>query len=167
MLLRPAAARKGLTLLEVILSLAIFLMGFVVIGQLISASSERAIEVQTRTHALQIAQSKMAEVQAGAVPLQTADDQPCEEDDKFHWSLHAEQGSVQGLWSVVVRVTRHRSDGHVTEVSLARYLLDPTMRGSTQDVPGPVVSSTTATQAGTTGSSSSSSSTTTPAASGR
>jgi len=149
--------RPGLSLLEVIISLAIFLMAIVVIGQIISIAGQRALDVQQRTVALQIAQAKLAEVQAGAIPLETNEDQVVDEDNAYHWSVIAEQGQVEGLWNVTIKVVRERSDNTRVEIALSQMLMDPTLTGSTQDVP-PAVLSSTATATPASGSSSSSTS---------
>ena len=43
---RPDAARRGLSLLEVLIALAIFLGAMIVIGRLVILSGDRAIEAQ-------------------------------------------------------------------------------------------------------------------------
>jgi len=155
----PGQARPGLSLLEVIVSLAIFLMSMVAIGQIVSIASQRALDVQHRTTALQIAQAKLAEAQAGAIPLENNEDQVVDEDNAYHWSVLAEQGQVEGLWNVTIKVVRERGDGTKVEVALSQMIMDPTLTGSTQDVPPAVLSSTATATQDSSGSSSSSSST--------
>jgi Tfp pilus assembly protein PilV len=157
MVLRPAhrsAGRSGLTILEVIVSLAIFLLALVGIGGLISFAGERALDVQYQTRALQIAQSKLAEVTAGAIPLSGSSDSAVEEDDNYRWSLSAEQGSVQGLWNITVTVTRQGAGGKV-QVALSQMILDPSVVGSTQDIPGGASNSSSNNSTGSTSGSSS------------
>jgi prepilin-type N-terminal cleavage/methylation domain-containing protein len=127
-------SRRGLTLLEVLVALGIFLMAFATISQLISLSADRALEVQQLARASQLCQTKLAEVAAGIVPLSGQTGVPFDEDPKFLWSLDASQGDVAGLWKVTVKVTLERSDGSRVETSLDRMLLDPSLRGSAMDV---------------------------------
>lgn len=164
-MLRPASSpaghpRPGLSLIEVLVSLAIFLMSLAGLAYLLTIAGNHALEAQYRSEAAQLAQSKLAEVQAGAVPLQSGggsfDDEP-----DYHWSLEAQQGSVQGLWNVTVRVQRQRPDGSQVEVALSQMVLDPSGVGSTQDVP-PADTTTAAPSSSTPGSSSSTPSTSTP-----
>jgi len=52
--------RRGLTLMEVIVSLAIFLLAFVGLHMLVNMSGERALDVQEQSEAAHRCQSKMA-----------------------------------------------------------------------------------------------------------
>ena len=129
-----AAGRTGFSLLEVLVALAIFLFGLVAIGQLITLGSDRALEVQFQTQAVQLCQAKMAEVVAGAVPLSSQADAKFDEDPDWSWSLEAEQDSNSSLlWNVKVTVTHPRPDGSKMEASLSQMVLDPSQRGSATD----------------------------------
>ena len=132
--LGKAAGRTGFSLLEVLVALAIFLFGLVAIGQLITLGSDRALEVQFQTQAVQLCQAKMAEVVAGAVPLSSQADAKFDEDPDWSWSLEAEQDSNSSLlWNVKVTVTHPRPDGSKMEASLSQMVLDPSQRGSATD----------------------------------
>jgi general secretion pathway protein I len=154
--------RPGLSLLEVIVSLAIFMMSLVALQYLMSNSLNMAVEAQWRNRGLLLAQSKMAEMQAGTLALQGVSEQPfAEEEDKaYSFSVETASGPTDGLSQVTVRVSRPRNDGSKVEVALHRFLFDPTRIGSTQDQP-PSTQGTTAPE-GTEAAASSSSSTTTP-----
>src|SRR5262245_26346367 len=143
--------RPGLSLLEVLVSLSIFLMAVIGLGHLVIVASNLAYESRYRSQAALLCQAKMAEVQGGALKFDSQSDAPCEEDPDYHWSLNAEQGSVQGLYNVTVTVSRKRADGTSLEVSLSQMVLDPSVIGSTQDVPP--AATTTEQQAGSSGSS--------------
>jgi hypothetical protein len=121
--------------MEVLVALTIFLLSLSVLGQLISFSSNRATEIEERSLASQMCQNKMAEVLAGAILLENVEDQELEEDNRYRWSLFVEDGGVEGLYSVTVRVYRPYPDGSEVGNSLTRLLLDPVLMGSTQDVP--------------------------------
>jgi hypothetical protein len=124
-----------MSLLEVVVALAIFLMALAAIGLLISRGGNQALEVQQQGQATQLCQAKLAEVIAGAVPLSGQSDVPFDEDPQWLWSLDAEQGPVTGLWNVTVRVARRRSEGLRSLCSLTQMVLDPSLRGSTFDTP--------------------------------
>jgi len=129
-----AVGRHGFSLLEVLVALAIFLFGLIAIGQLITLGSDRALEVQFQTQAVQLCQAKMAEVVAGAVPLSSQADAKFDEDPDWSWSLEAEQDSSSSLlWNVKVTVTHPRPDGSKMEASLSQMVLDPSQRGSATD----------------------------------
>jgi general secretion pathway protein I len=129
----PTRPRRGLSLLEVLVALAIFLFALVGIGRLIVWGSDRALDVQYKTQAAQLCQAKMAEVIAGAVPLSSQNDAPFDEDPDWHWSLDAEQGSISGLWTLTVKVTRQGKGNDPLEVTLSQMILDPSLRGSAMD----------------------------------
>src|SRR5436190_3677408 len=131
----PRTARQGISLLEVLIALAIFLFSLIGIGQLITYSGQSALEVSQRGHAAQLAQAKLAEVIAGIVPLTSQSDAPFDDDSEggWTWSLTAEPDSIAGLYLVEIRVSRERSDGTKFETKLSQKVLDPTLRGSTQD----------------------------------
>jgi prepilin-type N-terminal cleavage/methylation domain-containing protein len=148
--------RRGLSLLEVIVALAIFLFSFIVISRLVVAGGDLALEVQQRAQAARLCQSKLAEVAAGAVPLESQGDTPFDEEPDWYWALETEQGTVTGLWTVRVRVTRQAPDGSRVESTLSQMLLDPSLRGTNADAAA--TASSTSTESATTGQSGSSSS---------
>lgn len=133
MLERTAPGRAGISLLEVLIALSIFLISLIGIGQLITISGQQTLEVSERGYASQLAHAKLAEVIAGALPLTSQMDTPFDEDPEWNWSLTAEQDSVAGLWNVEVRVSRERADATSYEAKLHQKVLDPSIRGSTLD----------------------------------
>jgi hypothetical protein len=139
--------------MEVLVALSIFLLSFAVLSQLITLASERAHDVEMRTRAAQLCQSKMNEVSSGIVPLSSVGDTPFDEDSEWQWSLDAEQSSsVPGLWTVTVRVSRTNPEGQQAETELWGMLLDPSQRGSAMDT----ITVTSSTSSGSSSSSSSS-----------
>ena len=98
---RPSHAgrRPGLTLLEVLVALAIFLFAMVVMGGLITTAGDQALEVQYQSRAAQLCQSKLAEVNAGVVKLDSQSNVSFDEDSDWQWSLNCEQdGSARQDW---------------------------------------------------------------------
>lgn len=148
--------RGGLTLLEVLVALGIFLMSFAVISRLVSVSADRALEVHQQGQAAQLCQAKLAEVAAGVVPLSGQNDVPFDEDPKFLWSVDATQADISGLWKVTVRVHLEQSNGSRIECSLDRMLLDPSLRGSALDVSMMASNSSSSSSSGSSGASGSS-----------
>src|SRR5947209_632523 len=135
MLLRTVHVRRsGLSLLEVIIATAIFLMALIGLRQLISVAGDHALEVEMRSQATRMCHSKMAELQAAIPPLLTAND-TFDEDPDYSWSLDVEAGTVPNLWVATVRVTKQRpgNPDNPIEVALTQMLLDPSVAGSTAD----------------------------------
>ncbi|MFM7151745.1 MAG: prepilin-type N-terminal cleavage/methylation domain-containing protein, partial [Gemmataceae bacterium] len=77
MLLR-SSRRKGLTLLEVLVALGTFLLSLIGLVFLLNVAGNLALDAQQKSTALQMAQTKLAEVAAGAVPLEAQNDQSFE-----------------------------------------------------------------------------------------
>jgi hypothetical protein len=140
--------------MEVLVALSIFLLSFAVLSQLITLASERAHDVEMRTRAAQLCQSKMNEVTSGLVALSSVESTPFDDPDgDWQWSLDAEQSSsVPGLWTVTVRVSRTSPDGPQAETELWGMLLDPSQRGNAMDT----ITVTSSTSSGSSSSSSSS-----------
>ena len=126
--------RPGFSLLEVLVAMAIFLLGLVAIGQLITMGGERALDVQQQSQAIQLCQAKMAEVVAGAVPLGSQSDAPFEEESDWTWSMDAQQQGAANLWTVKITVSRPGTAGTKVEASLSQMVFDPSQRGSTLDI---------------------------------
>jgi hypothetical protein len=145
----PRRGRAGLSLLEVLMALTIFLFALVSLGRLVDIGGDRARDIQWLGRASMIAQTKMAEVTAGVLPLTGQGDTSVDEDPDWSWSLDAEADSTPGLYRVTVTVSRTRPDGSRFETKLNQYVLDPTIRGNTDGS----ATGTDGTTAGTTGSS--------------
>ncbi len=151
---RPTRERPGLTLLEVILSLAIFLFSLVAIGHLMTVGAQRAADVRSQGRATQLAQSKLNEVLAGVLPLSGGEGN-FDEDPDYTWSVQCQQENIPNLWDVSVKVERTNREG--IHVVLQQVIVDPTARGSASDATvstdtGTPSSSATASASGQTGS---------------
>jgi len=130
--LRPSARRRaGLSLMEVLIALVIFLTSLIVIGRLIIMGGERALEVKLESYATRLCQSKLAEVSAGAIPLSGQGEVPFDEDPNWVWSLEAEEGDAPGLWRINIRVTRQQPAQPKIECAIRQLVLDPSLRGGT------------------------------------
>jgi type II secretion system protein I len=135
---RPSesAGRHGLTLLEVLVSTAIFLMALVGIMQLISIGSNLAVETQRRTEALQMAQSKMSQVVLGSIPVGSAQSGDISKDETpnqttgWSWDMASSQADISNPNLYNVRITVKHSSG--VQVVLTQLILDPTQRGTNQ-----------------------------------
>jgi general secretion pathway protein I len=144
--------RRGLSLLEVLVALAIFLFSLVALSQLIDIGSASARDVRWLGRASALAQSRMAEVMAGSLALTSQGDTACDEDPDWTWSMDAEAGAAPGLFQVRVVVSRPRPDGSRFETVLNQMVLDPTFRGNTDgSATGTDDTSTTGTGTGSTG----------------
>src|SRR4051794_1004708 len=105
-----SARRDGLSLLEVLVSLAIFMMALTALTYLVNTSSGLAAESKHRARAAQLARSKMNEIAAGALPLQSQPDASFDDEPDFRWSADVGQGAAPGLFNVSVTVTYRPDD---------------------------------------------------------
>jgi type II secretion system protein I len=155
---RVSVRRQGITLLEVVVSLAIFLFSIVAIGYLSSTSSERAFKTLQQTLALQLCQSKLAEAAQGVIDLDNAPsgyqaygDSDTAAFKDFEWKMESSLGDLPDLYNVQVWVQRDKGDGKHLEVTLSQRIFSPKKRGSSADKlpPDPAATPDSGTQAGT------------------
>lgn len=131
----PSRKRRGLSLMEVLVALTIFLLAFVVLGRLVILGGDQALLAQQQVRAADLCRTKMAEVMAGALPLSSHAEVAFEEDPHWRWSLDCERANVPGLWNVTVGVGRQQAQGYRPFCSLTQMVLDPQLHGSVQDLP--------------------------------
>lgn len=127
-------ARRGLTLLEVVIALAIFLMALVPIWHLVSMGGERALDVQQQAQASMLCQAKLDSVKCGAEPLNgggTVDIGNL----TWTYTIDSTATDVPNLQQVRVAVKFDRPDGSTIEAVLSQLVLDPAYRGSTLATP--------------------------------
>lgn len=130
MIVRPTA-RSGFSLMEVVVSLAIFLLSVIALAQLLNLSMSLARDGKELQRASQLCRSKMNEVVAGAVSLTSQPESTFEEDPNWVWSMECQQeSSITNLWRVTVTVAYHRQDGSTVQDTLTQYVLDPAARGT-------------------------------------
>jgi type II secretion system protein I len=146
--------RHAISLLEVLVALAIFVMSLVALSQIIRLGADQAMEIENQARAVQMCKSKLDEIAAGIVPLQSAGDEPFDEDPDWTWSVDAEQRTdVTGLWKVKVTVRHSAGPGRAkVEYTLSQLVFDPSQRGSSLDAaPSPSSGSSTSGGSGSSG----------------
>ena len=142
----PRHARKGLTLIEVLVSLAIFLMSIVAIYRLIDLASDNAQEIVNQSRSTRLMESKMAEFIAGSEALSGSTSGQFDEEPGWSWSADMEQDAIPNLWKVTVTVSKDVTSGPAVSTKLTQYILDPTVRGGlTADTPAAATATTTTT----------------------
>src|SRR5258708_6585678 len=135
MLLRPASRRPGVSLLEVLGATAIFLMSIVAIGELMSVSTDQAIDTRLRSRATRLAQSKLNEFAAGVEQLNGASSGEFDEEPGWSWKADvSNDGTAANLYKVMITVTHDGPTGPV-EVSMTQFVFDPLQRGQVTATP--------------------------------
>lgn len=131
MMLRPRTrGRRGLSLLEVLLSLTILILALSAIGRLVDVGTDRSSEARAYTRGKRLAQSKMAEVEAGLIAASSSTEGQFDGDDSaWSYSVAGEAAGPPNLYTVTVRVSASIK-GVPVEVVLTQMMFDPTMTGS-------------------------------------
>ena len=122
------APRRGLSLLEVILAIAVLGGCMAVIGELVRMGVRNAEEARELTKAQLLCESKLEEVAAGVTPLESASAVAFELDPE--WTYTIETGSLdqQGLVQVRVTVQPVESDRlYPLTFTLTRWIVDPSL----------------------------------------
>ena len=117
--------RRGFSLLEVLLAIAILGVSMVVISQAFYVGYHSAMKTRFLSEANMLADGKMAELAAGVLPLESGGGSFA---DRPNWQYSVEvQPSLQpGLLMSTVTVSREDNRNDIqTSVSLVRFIPDP------------------------------------------
>jgi general secretion pathway protein I len=119
--------RDGLTLLEVILAVAIFLGSLTAILKILENGRESELMTRMQTEAVMRCEAKMAEVVCGAEEAVTSGSQvfPDSEDGTWSWQMDVVDSGTTGLLMVTVTVERKLGSTVQTSFVLLRYMRDP------------------------------------------
>ena len=114
--------RSGFTLLEVLVSLAIFVAAFASLSQLFTLGSRAAVQAALETQA----EAKMAEVLAGVESMEASEAMPFEDDPNWSWALAVNEGPHTDLFELTVTVAFQPGVGQAEMTySLVRFRRDP------------------------------------------
>jgi len=158
----PSSSRPGVSLLEAMVACTILFISVFAISQLMDTAGQQANKVRERSLGMQLAQSKLKEIEAGALPL-TSGGGAFEEAPDWSWTLEASQNEIANLWNVTVQVQHQNSTAPVA--TLSQFILDPAVRGNSTDI-AQITSSSSSSSSTDPSAGQSGSSTPTPAASG-
>ena len=119
--------RRGLTLFEVLLSLAILAGSLAAIGQLGCNGARYSVEAGVKAaEAVIRCQSKLAELIAIDDPTAGVTDEPFADDPAWSWTLSASETEVPGLYLLLLTVNHDGGDGFGNATySLSRMYRDP------------------------------------------
>jgi len=127
--------RSGLTLFEVLLSLAIFATAMAAIGQLISNGVRGSVESQLQTEAVIRCQTLLADMLISGESI-TAGQGQFQDDSSWTWESEVSTTDVTGLDLVSLTVT-HPADDNIGQVSftLTRFHRDPLAIDDSEETP--------------------------------
>jgi general secretion pathway protein I len=127
--------KRGFSILEVILALAILTGAIAVLGELGRLGFQNAKNAQDLTKAQILCESKMAEYTSGITPLQPvaavafdAIDQDNANSSTWVYSVDMQQIDQDGLDAVCVTVSQNiPAAQHPATYSITRWIIDPTV----------------------------------------
>ena len=119
--------RRGLTLLEVMLAIAIFGMALVAIGELIRIGSVSAAAARDLTEAQRLCNNVMAEVGAGITPPDSTSDTPIEGSEDWLYTIDSQPLEEQEgmLWVSVTVQQDPAQNAKPAKFTLVRWMTDP------------------------------------------
>jgi len=123
---RTSSRRSGLTLLEILLSLAIFFGSLAVLSQLAWNGVRAAVQARLMTQAIIRCEAKLAEVLAGYEPLQAKTRVPFSDNRAWTWTLVVADTNYPDLMQLEVTAS-HRGNSNMASVdyTLRRWMRDP------------------------------------------
>jgi hypothetical protein len=127
----------------VLLALTILVLAMVAIGRLVDLGSDRGSDARAYTRGARLAQAKMAEVEAGLIPL-TGDAEGQFEGDDAAWTykVFVQPAGPPNLYTVTVNVIGD-AGGRQIVVSVAQMMFDPTLVGSAAQAERPATTDDT------------------------
>lgn len=154
---RRPPRRRGLTLLEVLLSLVILLIAIVAVASLVDIGIDLSTRGQLQAAGTRLAQSKLAEVEAGAVDVTTSANGTFEEEPEWSWTMTSTPSTAPNVYTVTVRVSKEHL-GREFDVELTQLVYDPYLMGTateatmpeTNSAGSPTTTTTATTMGGTT-----------------
>jgi general secretion pathway protein I len=120
--------REGLTLLEIILSLAIFFGALTVLSQLAWNGIQSGVQARLKTQAIIRCEAKLAEVLAGAETLQPKSRVAFPDDPAWTYSVTISETAYPDLLQLDVTVSHSGNSRLATsEFTLRRWMRDPAL----------------------------------------
>jgi general secretion pathway protein I len=119
-------SRSGLSLLEVILSIAILGGAMVVIGQLFNLGYRSALQARLRSEANIMVDTKMAELVSGILPVGSSGSQAIDENPGWSYSIDIQPSQQLGLLVATVTVEQtEEASATPVSMSIKRFIPDP------------------------------------------
>ncbi len=132
--------RRGVSLIEVLLATAIFLIALASISVLVRSAADSAADATRTNLCSQLARSKMAELEAGVGDVTISSGGSGTFDDRpgYQWEVTSEAVSAGTgtYYDVTVRVWIE-TQLKTTEVSLSQLLIDPSLLNNAAPLTAP------------------------------
>lgn len=129
---RPSRPRRGLSLLEVLLALAILGVAMGILGQAMLNATNNGISAQRLATAQLLAESKISELQLGLLPLLSTDWTDLAipgNSDAWYYRIEVLPSETPNLMRLSVTVSNDptSSRGRPLEYQLSRLMIDPAL----------------------------------------
>ncbi|MBX3438968.1 MAG: hypothetical protein KF861_15865 [Planctomycetaceae bacterium] len=123
---RLAVHRQGITLFEVLVSLAIFMGALAAIAQIVDTGTTASATGQLQSEAVLRCETKLAEVVSGIQAMDAVQGETFPDDASWSWSLAITDGPHPDLLQLTVEVSHVRANGTTdADFSLTRLIRDP------------------------------------------
>ena len=117
--------RKGLSLLEVVLGMAIMGAAMAIIGNMVGVSTRSAGETRWQSQAQILCDTVMAEVTAGALPLEGVNQSVFPDRPEWMHTIQIQDSELTGLLQVDVIVQPTEDQSLLDPYQLTRLMPDP------------------------------------------
>ena len=132
----PVCRRSGLTLLEIVLSLGIFVAALAALAQLATNGTRATVTARLKTQATIRCEAKLNEVLAGAEQMAARSNTPFPDDSHWTWSQVVTPSSHKELVQIDMTVS-HQGNSKMSNVSvtLRRWAREQVIfvQGATQE----------------------------------
>lgn len=146
---KGSGRRRGMSLLELIVSTAIFFLSLVAIYGLLDISQRSGVRAKQRGQALRVCQARLAELVAGVLPLESTDGTD-ELATDYQWQISVEtEPDAAGALVKATVVAFQANEPRDSRVSLTQIMMDPSFIGSLMDAVPDSAASTTDDSTGT------------------
>lgn len=128
--------RSGLTLFEVVISLAILLVSMAAIAPLVATGSRAAINANLASEAALRCETKLAEILAGVEPMTPTASVPFVDSSSWTWTLEvATANGVDNLLMLTVTVrSADPAAGDQAVATLVRWTRDPSVFADAEEI---------------------------------
>lgn len=141
MIARPVAPRRGVTLLEVLLSVGIFFLAMTALVRLLDIGTDAALDATFQADGNRLAQSKLAEVEAGVLAPDADASGTFDSEPAWSWQTSSSAGGAPNLYTVTVTVSR--TTGKATTVAHTQIIFDSRQMGKSGEIANPVTNTAT------------------------
>lgn len=143
---RSASRRPGMSLLEVLVALAVFIMSLAALGQLVQFGLDRAVAADQQAVAARLALSKLGEVECGAITMDGDASEFTEQETRpdgsaaWKYEVACQQTDIPNLYDVTVTVSTVNDSYTYT---LSQLVFDPLYMSTATPAVDPNAATTT------------------------